>query len=86
MKMPKEYRGKCTLVGMNCGICAKVHQVRLGEFKRTWEARKAARGMGWIYRNDLGWICPCRHRCENLRLEKLTVSKSKRKRSRRARV
>lgn len=66
MKMPKEFLGKCTRHRVNCGICGKVYGFRPGEFKATWEARKAARGMSWTYRDDLGWVCPCRYQCGNL--------------------
>lgn len=64
LHMPLEFKGKATRRTLTCGICQKVYGFRKG---RTVDMnRRAAREMGWTYRDDLGWVCPCRHRCENL--------------------
>ena len=64
--MPEVFKGKCTARELTCGICERRHGFWAG--RSVEENRKLAREMGWVYRPDLGWICPCRHQCENLDL------------------
>jgi len=84
--MPEEFKGKCTRTRITCGICGKLYSFRPREFGETWRARKAARGMGWTFRDDLGWCCPCRHLCENLPQNKRADANHHGRGKRRARV
>lgn len=62
LHMPEEFKGKCTPREGTCGICLKRYGFRSG--RKVEQNRKALRDMGWTFRTDLGWVCPCRHGCE----------------------
>lgn len=66
LSMPDIYKGTCNSAGLKCGICGKRHGFRPGEAPTVDRARAITRAMGWTFRPELGWICPCRHQCGNL--------------------
>ena len=62
MKMPAEFFGVVRGHKVNCGICQRIHVFQVIEGLCNGQLR----ALGWTWRNDLGWVCPCRHQCGNL--------------------
>lgn len=65
LHMPSGFRGFLFLNRVTCGICRHCHWFTMPALNRA-DAKKVARRDGWTWRCDLGWVCACRHQCENL--------------------
>ena len=61
LQMPETFKGKLSSREATCGICGKRYGFWRGTTDR--ENRAMVRSMGWTFRTDLGWVCPCRHAC-----------------------